>query len=127
MTTPVDRFGQYLVQHVHDAAIEEFDRTASGHWKTDRHQYLCKVLGQLTPEQQTVVRECVMRAAGVSLCQFAGALTESFDFDEGIAVVVDGVNVAEEADKKESLKYEPYGLEGWVARYSKYPELWQKT
>lgn len=123
MATSVDRFGQYLVQHVHDAAIEEFDRTASGHWKTDRHQYLYNILSQLTPEQKAVVRECVMRAAGVSLCQLADALTVSFDLSDGIAVMVDGVNVAEEAEKNESLKYEPYGLNGWVAKYSKHPGL----
>jgi hypothetical protein len=114
-----NKFGEFIVKNLWDEAIEHHDLLARGHWKAPALQQLQKDLARLTPKQKKIVRQCIIEALGSGLHQFLFALAEAHDFEQGIAVVVDGVNVVEQSD---GLHGEPFGPDGWMAKYSKHPE-----
>jgi len=74
-------------------------------------------MARLTPAQRALVRRVVLQAVDSGLHDFLFALGEADDFEEGIAFVVGGQNVAELSD---GLQGEPYGDAGWFKRFSKH-------
>jgi hypothetical protein len=113
-----DKFGKFIITKMFDEAIGAYDGLARSHWKAPTLQQLQADLAALTPEQRDIVRQCVIEAIGSALHSFLFALGEAHDFGEGIALLVDGVNIVEQSD---GLHGEPYGPDGWLAKYSKYP------
>lgn len=114
-----NKFGQFIVKNLWDNAIEDYDLLARGHWKTPAVQQLQKEVAALTPQQREIVRRCIVESLGSGLHQFLFALGEAHDFKQGIAVVVDGVDIVEQSD---GLHGELFGPDGWMAKYSKHPE-----
>jgi hypothetical protein len=115
-----DRFGAFVVANFRDAAINFFDGLARASWKSPRVQGLQAALAALTPEQRAVVRRCVIEAVDDGLHDFLFALQEAHNRGDGIAVMVDGQNVADQSD---GLPAELFSDEGWLARYSKHGQL----
>ena len=114
-----ERFGRLLVEKLRDNAIGLYDGLANGHWKAPALQRLQDELAELTPEQRDLVRRCLIAAVDNGLHDFLFALGEAHDSQAGIAILVDGVNIAEQSD---GLHGEPFGSDGWIAKFSKYPE-----
>jgi hypothetical protein len=112
-----DRFGAFAVAHLRDAALDFFEGLADGHRKSPRTQALQAALAAMTPEERAVVRRCVRAAVDHGVHDFLVALTDAHDRSEGVAVVVDGQDVADQSD---GLHGELYGDSGWLARYSKH-------
>jgi hypothetical protein len=118
MATPeLDKFGRVLVTSLRDAALDFYDGLTCGHWKSPAAQQLQLDLAKLSPEQVEVVRRCVVACVDSGIHDFLFALSEAHDFGTGITVVVDGKNIAELSD---GLQGEPYGVKGWVAKFSKH-------
>ena len=114
---PVHKFGEFLVKNLHDEAIGFFEQLALGQWKAPALQPLQKALASLTPPQREIIRECVRRSLVAGLHRFLFALGEAHDIDQGITVLVDGADIAEQSD---GLQGEIFGDDGWLAKYSKY-------
>ena len=114
----VDKFGEFLIKNLRDSVIDFYDGLARGHWKADCDQPIQGRLAKLSEEQRAVVRESVVRALDYGIHNFLFALGVAFDFQQGISVMVDGSNVVEQSD---GLHGEPYGSNGWIAKYSKHP------
>ena len=117
-TTELDRFGRLIVTSLRDNGIKHFDGLANSHWKAPSLQNLQADLAKLTDEQKAVVRRCIIQCLDNALHDFLFALVEANDFDKGIALVVDGKNLAEISD---GLHSEPYTDEGWIAKFSEFP------
>ena len=82
-----------------------------------RRHHLRNDLARLTPEQRDTARRAVIEALDHGLHDFLLALSESPAVGAGIAVVVDGRNVAEQSD---GLHGELFGDSGWFAKFSRH-------
>jgi hypothetical protein len=116
---PLDMFGQFVMQNLRDRAISYYDNLARGHWKAPSLQALQADLGSLDEGQRDIVRRCVISAVDTAIHDFLFKLQEQADFEHTIEVKVNGINVE---DRGEGLHYEPFGPDGWRARFSKYAE-----
>jgi hypothetical protein len=114
-----NKFGEFIVKNLWDRSIGFFDKLALGHWKAPVLQQVQKDLSALPPEQVALVRRCVVESLGHGLHDFLFALGEAHDFDNGIAVVVDGLDIVDQSD---GLHGEIFGPESWMAKYAKFPE-----
>src|SRR5262245_8334240 len=114
---PVEKFGRFVVTKLRDPAIDFADGLLAGRWRSPGTRALQSALARLSPEQRALVRRVVVASVDCGLHDFLFALGESHDFERGIAVVVDGQNVAALSD---GLQGEPYSDEGWFARFSKH-------
>lgn len=119
MHPELEKFGSFVIKNLWDRAIEHHDLLAKKHWKSPALQEVQGALASLDEEQKEIVRRCVVEAVNVGLHDFLFALQETHDLEKGIKVLVDGKNVAELSD---GLQGEPYGSEGWIAKYGKYPK-----
>ena len=119
MGPEADRFGAFVMANLRDKAIDFFDGLSCGRWKSARTQPLQAALAAMTFEQRAVVRRCVIAAVDAGLHDFLFALGEVHDRTKGIAVLVDGRNVAEQSD---GLHGELFSDDGWFARHSRHGE-----
>jgi hypothetical protein len=120
MATPeVDKFGQLLVTKLRDAALDFFGGLARGHWKSPSTRQLQADIAELSSEQRELVRRCVLACVDRGIHDFLFALSESHDCNGGISLVLDGRDIASLSD---GLHGEPYGEDGWVAKFGKHPE-----
>lgn len=116
-----NKFGEFIVKNLWDESVEFFDPLTRGHWKALAIQQLQQDLGALSPEQRAIVRQCVVQSLGAGLHRFLFALGEAQDSNQGLAVVVDGVDIVEQSD---GLHGETSGPDGWMAKYSAHPEAY---
>ena len=114
---PLDKFGKFLMEHLRDRAIEHHDGLASGRWKAPALQQLQLEIQSCTDEQELLIRACLLSAIDAGIHDFLFKLQEQADFENDIQVFVDGVNIVPLSD---GIQAEPYGEEGWIARFSKY-------
>lgn len=117
MAKALDAFGEFVVAKLRDAAIDHADGLLAGRWEAPGLRALQADLRRLTPEQRVLVRRCVVAAVDSGLHDLLFALQEEHDAGGRVSVVVDGEAVAAESD---GLHGEPYGGEGWFARFSKH-------
>jgi hypothetical protein len=113
----LDKFGEFVVTKFRDPAIDHADGLLAARWKAPGLQALQADLRRLTVEQRALVRRCVITALDGGLHDFLFALQEEHDAGAAIVLTVDGLPVAAESD---GLHGEPYGDDGWFARFSKH-------
>ena len=114
-----NKFGEFIVKNLYDEAIDFFEMLSKGHWKAPGLKALQAQVQALSPGQLDLVRSCIQKAVGAGLHRFLFALGEAYDFKQGIAVMVDGINVVEQSD---GLHGESFGPDGWMAKFSKFPD-----
>ena len=66
-----------------------------------------------------LVLRCVVGAIDGAIHDLLFTLQDSHDRNLGVEILVDGKNVAEVSD---GLHGEPNGEQGWIARFSQFPE-----
>jgi hypothetical protein len=115
----LERFGSFVISQLWDSALEHHDLLAKAHWRAPALQNLQDELAALSEKQKEIVRRCVAEALRDGLHDFLFALQEAHDLKTGIEVLVDGKNIAELSD---GLQGEPYGSEGWIAKYGKHQD-----
>ena len=93
----LDRFGRFLMGNLRDKCIAHFDEL--GAWK-----------GQAP-------REALVGSSDSAIHDFLFAIGENADFEEDIRVVVQGRDIQSVSD---GLHGEPFGDQGWIARFSEY-------
>ena len=113
----LEKFGEFVVATFRDTAIDKIDGLLIGRWKAPGLLALQADLANMTTEEHLIVRRCVLEVVDGSLHDFLFALHESHDGDQGIAVIVDGQNVAALSD---GLQGELYSDDGWFSRFSKH-------
>ncbi len=118
--SPLDKFGEFVMHNLRDAAIERHAMLQGGKWKTDAIQGLQSAVVALPKDTKDLLMRCVVDSLDVAIHDFLFALQEAYDLERGIEVRVDDANVAELSD---GLQGEPYGKNGWIAKHSKYPNL----
>ena len=116
----LDKFGELVIRNLRDSGLEFFDGLAQGRWKAPELLDLQAELGKLPQRECDTVRCCVDRVLSRAMHDFLFALVEAHDRNGKLDVVIDGESVIEESD---GLHGEPYGEEGWIARFSKYKSL----
>src|SRR5262249_12988151 len=114
-----NKFGEFIFRHLRGESTTFFQRLARGHWKAPADQEIQKEVMALSPEQIALIRRCLVKSLGAGLHRFLFALGEAHDFDRGITVVVDGIDVVDESD---GLHGESFGPDGWMAKYARHPE-----
>jgi len=114
----LDKFGAFIMEHVRDRAYRQYNMLEEGRLKSPRILALQNAVAHLSEDHKKIVRECVWDAVDGVAHDLLAAFQESHDLDEGIEVFVDGVNVAKASDM---LHGELFGPEGWIAKFSQYP------
>jgi len=115
----LDSFGEFLVKSLRDKAIRHFEFISEQKWKAPALQKLQYEFRQFSPEQVSVIRECIVSTIDSAIHDFLFALQELSDFDNDIQVLVRGKNVVE---LSEMLHGEVSLDGGWFARFSDYGE-----
>ena len=115
----LDRFGEIVSLDLRDSALMRAESLLRGQSKAQGVQSLQEQLASLSPAQATAVRLLVQSSVECGIHDFLFKLQESTDLDQGIEVVVDGINVAAASD---GLQGEPYSDTGWYARLSRFPK-----
>ncbi|WP_127531005.1 hypothetical protein [Paenibacillus kobensis] len=116
-TLPLDKFGEFMMKNLRDRAIDHYDMLSDGMCKSPSLQQIQAELNQFNEEQKNLIRTIVFRCVGNGIHDLLFGLQEAYDNDEKIAVIVDGVNVAEVSD---GLQGELFTEDGWYHRFSKF-------
>lgn len=120
MSDNLDKFGRFVVENVRDVAVDSYLMIRSGRAAAQNLQALQNEFASLRPETRRLVDSIVARVLEVQLHDLLFALQDSYDRNLGVAVLVDGVDVAKESGM---LHGELYGEGNWIARYSRYPDF----
>ena len=115
----LEKFGRLVIETIRDKPIHHHILMQQGHWKTPAVQELQRALASLPPEQKELMLKAVTDAVDTALHYFLMALQEAHDREQGIEVRVDGENIAERSGM---LHGEHFGEEGWIAKFSKFPQ-----
>lgn len=113
--SPLDKFGQFLMQRLRDRAYVHLDGLLDGHWKAPALKKLQRDLRKLDPDQQAILRRALVSSIDSAIHDFLFAIQEVHDDDGSIAIEVDGKNVAALSD---GLHGELFTDDGWFARFS---------
>lgn len=116
---PLDEFGQFIIKNMRDKGIDNYDKLEQGFWKSPSLQSIQEELKQFDEKQLAIIRKCVGSSIDTAIHDFLFALQVSTDLSQGVELIVDGVNIAELSD---GLHGEPFGEDGWYAKYSAYGE-----
>ncbi len=117
MATELDTFGAFVMQHLRDEALDYFDGLTEAKWKAPSLKRLQEDLAALAPAERSVTRRCLLAAIDAGVHGFLFSLQEQQEEEHGIRVLADGQDVADVSD---GLHGEPFGDDGWQARFSKY-------
>jgi hypothetical protein len=116
---PLDAFGQFVMENLRDTAIGYYDGLAEGHGKAPALQPLQADLQSMSVRERAIVRRSVISVIDDAIHDFLFKLQEQADFGHRIEVRVVGLNIENQG---EGLHYEPFGPDGWRARFSRYGE-----
>lgn len=124
MSDPIlDKAGSFLMKHLRDRGIRFAEGLVAGQRRAPALAELQVRIGDLTPEVKVLLRSVVVESIDVALHDFLHALVEASDFDDGIALRCDDIDIAARSD---GLPGEVFGDDGWIRRFSKFPaNEWQ--
>lgn len=114
----LSKLGELLVHSLRDKAIEQHEMLLSGKLRAQSTQAMQARVLALSDEQRALLREVVLDALDVALHDTLFAIQDAHDRGLGVEVLIDGQNAAALSGM---LQGEPFGPEGWVARFSKFP------
>jgi hypothetical protein len=105
------------MENLRDRCLEHFELLAKGKWRAPSLQTLQAEVAELNEHQREIARRCIVASLDSAIHDFLFKLQEQADFENDIQVIVDGENVVPLSD---GIHGEPYGDDGWQARFSKY-------
>lgn len=117
---PVDAFGSVLIEKLRDNAISYFEGLLHGKAPIDAKRLSLHLSEVLSEEQKQLLVSACADAIDVGMHDFLFALQVAHDLNQGIEVLVNGKNIAEESD---GLQGEPWGEEGWIKKCSRFSTL----
>jgi hypothetical protein len=119
MNQILDKFGEFYVRNLRDKMLQDIDMLLSGSWKAPAVQNLQNKLAELPEDSRDLIREVAEHMVLTGMHDLLFALQEQADDDGSIRLTVDGVEVAKESD---GMHGEIFSDEGWIARFSQYPQ-----
>jgi hypothetical protein len=117
MNVALDAFGNFVMKNLRDPALEFAELALAGKWKAPRIKKLQAELKDLNEEQRALIRRVVRSSVDSAIHDFLFAIQKAHDLEQGTRVVVAETNVAAVSD---GLHGEPFGEDGWQARFSKF-------
>ncbi len=115
----LDYLGEFLMTHLRDSALDQFEGVANGHWKAPGLKRLQSEVAEMTDAQRDVLRRCVVNAVDTGIHDFLFKIQEEADFEGRVRLAVDGKAAEEISD---GLHGEIFTKDGWGARFSKHGE-----
>ena len=116
----LEAFGKSYVSEIRDIVFRQFIKTINNKMKSESDKKLFSVFQEITEEQNKKICDCVLSTLDSSLHHFLWMIEQSDDFDL-IAKTEDGnISLKEISD---GLCGELYSNEGWISKYSEYPNL----
>ena len=113
----LDKFAATLLE-IRDTTLRVGEKILAGKSISDLTDPLVVELSGLSPRQASAVRRLIAIAVDCGLHDFLKLVDKSSEFEEGLMVLADGVDVAKLSTE---LQTELFGNNGWIARFSKYP------
>lgn len=113
----LDSFGKILMEGLRDSSINYFDMLSEGKWKAPDLQTLQTDLKIFNEEQISIMRRALISSIDTGIHDFLFKLQQQEE--EGIAIVVNGKNLADISD---GLHGELFTEDGWYQRFSEYGE-----
>jgi hypothetical protein len=117
MPEPLDTLGRFVMEKLRDKAFDTADLTLKGHWKSPQLATLQADLAKLSEPQRDVARRLVRSVVDSAIHDFLFALQEVNDFDQSVQLLARGENTAAKSD---GLHGEPFGDDGWQAKFSRH-------
>lgn len=115
----IDKFGKVLMNDLRDKSIDFFELLVERKWKAPSLQKLQTDLQTFNEEQIEIIRRIIIRSVDSGIHDFLFKLQEQADFDNGIEITVQGINIISASD---GLHGELFTEDGWYAKFSKYEE-----
>ena len=119
MSEHLDKFGAFVVGNIRDRMHHELKTLMNGSAKSPDAQVLQEKLSNFSESERETIGLLGERIISSGLHDFLFSLQEEADSSGVISVVVDGVDVAKKSD---GLHGELFGDDGWIARFSAFPE-----
>ncbi len=123
-TTPsLDHFGRLLMERVRDWCVREIQHDVRTRYRGGSDESAMRpLIEMLSPEQ----RHALERIVPVLVDSVMHYTLWMFEQEETlrIQVLAEGAETADLAAESDGLAGEPYGDDGWIARFSKYPAEW---
>ncbi|MBI3169576.1 MAG: hypothetical protein HYZ22_13920 [Chloroflexi bacterium] len=116
-TDPLEYFGAFLVANLRDQALHSFDNLSAGRWKAPALKKLQFDMAKMPEAYREIARRAIVECIDSAIHDFLFALKEQADFENRIIINVDGTDVVKVS---QGIHGEPYGDEGWFAKYSHY-------
>ena len=116
---PLDKLGMLVMKGLRDRCLHHFDQLAGGQWRAPALQRLQRDLGSLSEEHRAVARRCLVASVDSAIHDFLFRLQESAETGAEVKLLVDGQDVVALSD---GIHGEPFGPDGWQARFSDYGE-----
>lgn len=115
----LDEFGKGLMEHVRDQTLALYERLTAGNMTDQKSRELYEKVCKLNSEDAALVRELIVDATDMAISYCLHYLDESeFQLFAREDITRDCDIVA----TSDGLAGELYNEEGWIARYSRYPE-----
>lgn len=118
---PLERFGKILIEQLKDYSLDWVKDQIEGKGKSLRNRGFHQELSKLSSANQSLVLDVVNAALSAGMHNLLARLNEMHDFNEGIAIEVDGVNVL--SINPDGIHYELFGECGWETKFSHYAKL----
>lgn len=116
---PLDRFGEFFVRNTRDKMLFDLEMLLRGAWKAPGLQDLQRKISRFSEDEKGIIREMVEHIATGGMHDLLFALQAQADADGVIRVFVDG---AEPAKLSDGMHGEIFGEDGWISRFSEYPQ-----
>ncbi len=112
----LDKFGRFVMEQLRDKALGKLDLLITPH-RSPSYAALQRELAGLSERKRAMVQECVRICIDSAIHDFLFKIQERADFENDIQIFVDGRNVVKLSD---GIHGEPFGEDGWQARFSHY-------
>jgi hypothetical protein len=117
----LDKFGKLLIQEVRDPSIQKWEKYVSGQMKGERAKAISSLLTSFSDEQRRIIVSFAPYIVNNVLHNLLQMLEDEEEID--ITVSIDGETSSTLRDISDGLGAEIYNDEGWIVRFSEYPEI----
>ena len=114
---PVEKFGEFIVAHLRDSAIDIADDLLEERWKSPCTQELQFAVSRFSISEKDLIRRVVVASIDSGIHAFLFALSKTREANNAVSVFVGGQNVAALSDE---LHGETFSEEEWFAKFSKH-------
>lgn len=116
----LENFGETYISETRDIVFRQFIKTINNQMKSEFDKKLFSIFQNTTEEEKKQLCNCVLSVIDSSLHHFLWMIEQSDDFDLIAKTDEGNISLKEVSD---GLCGELYTEDGWISKYSKYPNL----